>query len=229
MFSFYLSGYGGKSFVDFGDMVFDHIKTGAELVWIDMHDHFYWLSNQAMGIKFDEKVFNFGDYDYPIVFDTGTSVSYVPQSLFAGFLKQVTDSLPPWASYEMSEDGTLMRVDCSEKDYYPQIFIQVQGYWLEISAEDYLVQDQEQCMLGFIPNIGNEYWLVGDSFFRGYYVVHDDENSRLGVVPHSTSTKSQVKWTVPAESEMPRPHHLSELQQVGLAGVGVILLFAFLY
>jgi hypothetical protein len=43
-----------------------------------MEDHFYWMSNQAMGLKFDDKVFGFGDFYYPVVFDTGTSVSFVP-------------------------------------------------------------------------------------------------------------------------------------------------------
>jgi hypothetical protein len=89
----------------------------------------------------------------------------------------------------MSEDGTMMRMPCDERNYYPTVSLQVQNYWMEMLPEDYLVEEGGSCVLGFLENEGSEYWLLGDSFFRGYYVIHDDEQGRLGVVPHATSTK----------------------------------------
>ena len=89
MFSFHISNRLGKSFVDFGDVVHEHIKVGASLVYIRMVDHFYWMSDKAMGIKFGDKAFKLADNNYPVVFDTGTSVSYVPPSLWEAFTKQI--------------------------------------------------------------------------------------------------------------------------------------------
>jgi len=132
MFSFHISNRLGKSFVDFGDVVSEHIKEGTSLIYIEMVDHFYWLSDKTMGIQFGEKAFKLGDNDFPIVFDTGTSVSYVPPSLWDAFTKQITDNLPLWSNYQFNEAKTILQVDCTEVKYFPTVSLQVQGYWLQI-------------------------------------------------------------------------------------------------
>lgn len=53
MFSFYVSGLKGKSFIDIGEIQKQNIKYGAEIAWIDMEGEFYWMSNQGTGIRFD--------------------------------------------------------------------------------------------------------------------------------------------------------------------------------
>lgn len=50
------------------------------------------------------------------------------------------------------------------------------------------------CVLGIFKN-NSEYWLLGEPFFRGYYTVHDDSGGRLGVVPHSLSSKVPIEFT----------------------------------
>jgi hypothetical protein len=34
---------------------------------------------------------------------------------------------------------------------------------------------------------------MGDTFYRGYYLIHDDYGSKLGIVPHATSMKRAVE------------------------------------
>lgn len=41
-----------------------------------MADSFYWLSHEAQGVKFNNDSFATSKLD--VIFDTGTSVSYVP-------------------------------------------------------------------------------------------------------------------------------------------------------
>ena len=46
--------------------------------------------------------------------------------------------------------------------------------------------------MAFMANKSN-FWLLGDSFYRGYYLIHDEDNARIGVVPHATSVKRDVE------------------------------------
>ena len=47
------------------------------------------------------------------------------------------------------------------------------------------------CTLGFVAN-SDDYWLLGDVFMRGFYVIHDDDNQMLGMAPHSNSDKEAL-------------------------------------
>jgi len=64
--------------------------------------------------------------------------------------------------------------------------------WTEIPPEAYVMEYdlgsewEGWCVLGFTVNT-EDYFLLGDTFLRSYYSIHDDDNSRLGLVPHSTS------------------------------------------
>jgi hypothetical protein len=88
-----------------------------------------------------------------------------------------------------------MMMGCNEIYLYPKVSLMVENYWLELLPEDYIIKNGESgCVLGFLPNQGAEYWILGDSFFRGYYTIHDDKMARIGVVPHSYSTKSELRW-----------------------------------
>lgn len=67
----------------------------------------------------------------------------------------------------------------------------VDGYWLEVLPKDYVIEQNGFCIVGFMEN-GQDYWVLGDAFFRGYYVIHDEQNRRIGIAPHATSTKSDL-------------------------------------
>ena len=42
------------------------------------------------------------------------------------------------------------------------------------------------CYLGFEPApVGMDVFILGDSFMRGFYVIHSNENSLIGIVPHA--------------------------------------------
>ena len=67
---------------------------------------------------------------------------------------------------------------------------------------------------------------MGDVFYRGYYVIHDDNASRLGIVPHATSGKTAVERlsTLPTEylDASPFWHDLKEVGE-GLGALACVV------
>lgn len=84
-----------SSFVDFGAYSVDHINFGSEIAWIDLEPHFYWKSEQAYGIKINDSAFNLGKNKYTAIFDTGTSLTMVPEPLYDKLITQVKQKLSP--------------------------------------------------------------------------------------------------------------------------------------
>ena len=62
---------------------------------------------------------------------------------------------------------------------------------MEMLPEDYIFYDDlyGKCMLCIIDS-GDETWLLGDAFMRGFYATHDHAEKRFGFAPHSLSTKN---------------------------------------
>lgn len=71
------------------------MRDPEELVWLPLEDHMFWMSHGATGIRFGEQVTTVGsdeadsgfnafsfDGNLSIIFDTGTSLIYMPKSLF---------------------------------------------------------------------------------------------------------------------------------------------------
>lgn len=88
---------------------------------------------------------------------------------------------------------------------WPEInFLTSDNYWVNLQPHDYVVKDPMDaddniCYLNILPSWDN-FWLAGNNVLRGYYSVHDMENKRLGLVPHSTSTKVPLETgSLPAQ------------------------------
>jgi hypothetical protein len=84
VFGFYLSGTGGKSYLDIGVLWDTSMRDKNELVWMDAIPDFWW-SNYVTGIRFVNpgetdmtKVTTFKTIKKMGTTDTGTSCTYVP-------------------------------------------------------------------------------------------------------------------------------------------------------
>jgi len=72
----------------------------------------------------------------------------------------------------------------------------IDSKWFLVKAEDYILEVEGSCILGFLDGGSSPYWLLGDAFLKGYYSIHDNDdhaNARIGIVPHSNSNKPFVE------------------------------------
>lgn len=98
-----------------------------------------------------------------------------------------------------------------DSDTWPEIkFLTGDNYWISLLPEDYVVRspmsppDENICYLNIFPSWDN-FYLAGNNVLRGYYSVHDMENARLGLVPHTTSTKGPIQVGTLPENQLNAP------------------------
>jgi hypothetical protein len=78
------------------------------------------------------------------------------------------------------------------------------SFWYEMNPADFVFdasekQDGSVCALAIVSN-QQDFWLLGNSFLRGYYSIHDMTDGYLGMVPHSASVKDFVfKGEIPTQ------------------------------
>ena len=92
-------------------------------------------------------------------------------------------------------DSDYVMFTCILRHKFQSIYFLVKGQWLEMHPEDYIIRHLtitgEVCVIG-IHASDNDFVLLGQSFFRGYYSIFDMDHNRIGFAPHSTSVKSKV-------------------------------------
>ena len=124
----------------------------------------------------------------PAIFDTGTSLIYVPQSHGDDFMYRLV-----FGKRYIQTNG-MFQIHCEEKDLYSDVYFVINNKLFQISHEDYVIEVEGICLLAFVVH-PNEFWLLGDAFLMGYYSIHDNEdheNARIGLAPHKTSKKPGI-------------------------------------
>jgi len=78
------------------------------------------------------------------------------------------------------------------------------GHWFQADPKDYIIvvsRNSQICTLAISGN-KQDFLILGNSFLRGYYSIHDMERGLLGLVPHSESTKSFPKKGIRPTQEL---------------------------
>lgn len=84
-------------------------------------------------------------------------------------------------------------------ELFPSVYLLVESHWVEMSPKDYIVRastdfaDRNNCFIGF-TSVDADTFVLGDSFMRGFYTIHSDSTSMVGIVPHSNSIKSSPQY-----------------------------------
>lgn len=140
------------------------------------------------------KSFKFeGDRNYLAIFNTGTSFTLVPGELWVGFSDQLIQGAK-LSKYEII--GGFLAFECEKRYDMLNIWFMMEGYWTQMHFLDYVFDaslngDGSVCALTVVAN-SQDFFLMGSSFMRGYYTIHDDrqefgEPGYLGLIPHKTS------------------------------------------
>lgn len=63
-----------------------------------MVPHFYWLAAGVTGVRFGDTAYKF-EKAYEVIFDSGTSLTMVPETIYDQFVNQIINQIPPWVEY----------------------------------------------------------------------------------------------------------------------------------
>ena len=75
----------------------------------------------------------------------------------------------------ISDDGWGRIFSCSEASNFSSFELRFGNYWFEVLADDYVVPvyyDGSGCGICLTAS-DDDYWLLGSTFMRGYYNIHD--------------------------------------------------------
>jgi len=175
----------------------------------------------------DGSHFAFSTASTQIIFDSGTSILYVPKSLGTSIQAALLKGIP-YVAFR----GTFHFL-CSSYDKLPSLFIMIQGYWVEVTPSTYVYGVGSSYCQILIGNLGSEMWLVGDVFLRNYYTIWDDANAELTLAPILGGDVTTINSaTAPAKtfSNINKPVYKILLwTSVGLIAVGGIAVGVLLY
>ncbi|KAJ8661200.1 hypothetical protein O0I10_002949 [Lichtheimia ornata] len=179
VFSFWLgnsdnddgNGGGGGGELVLGGI--DHSHYKGELTWAPVRRKGYW-EIELQDIKFGGK--NVGLDPVGAAIDTGSSLLVVPTTV-AELINSELDAQKNWAGQYV--------VDCDKIPDFPEFCFTFVNKDFCLSADEYVLQMQGQCISGFmgmdIPEPAGPLWILGDVFLRKYYSVYDLGNSRVGL------------------------------------------------
>lgn len=165
-----------------------------ELVEMDALENFWWAQT-ITGLKFGSgsSASSFSISSDFCMTDTGTSLVYIPESMYNNVMNRILQDVDPNA-YQVNDDEVLA---LCEPNLFPKFSVRYGGYWAEILPEDYildvsLAQDDSICMVGLTWQSDEEGWMLGDVFLRGFYATHDMDTKKFGFAPSAGSRKSPL-------------------------------------
>lgn len=109
------------------------------------------------------------------VVDSGTSLLIGPE-------KDVTEVARLLGATPARDLDKFFQVDCGAVERLPTIDFVIEGRVYGIRAQDYVIQNGEECLLAVqADDQPSAQWILGDVFLRTYYCVFDYKNERVGM------------------------------------------------
>mmetsp|Transcript_17075 Transcript_17075/g.16297 ORF Transcript_17075/g.16297 Transcript_17075/m.16297 type:complete len:223 (+) Transcript_17075:754-1422(+) len=174
IFASYLADHPTDSFFQVG--AYDEVGTyyTGDIVWLNMVEDFFWLSTSSSYIVKGETF----TYDEVYVeLDTGTSLAYLDKKNGKKFMNKAASGNRGFKWF-----GTWY-LKC-DLEMFESVFIEIGGYYFEIPPSSFVRNFEEYgykwCDYGFRWEDIEGTWLFGDTLFRSYYNVWDEENALLG-------------------------------------------------
>jgi len=188
-------------------------------LYVDLKQDFYWSSMiKAVGFGTDvikgkngnfaftsDPVTNFSGRRTPYkqiysIFDTGTSFTLIPANYWKPYTEQIIHHFK--IEQHIIENGAFAFFCNERKKFKPLRFMfpgtinkEKKDVWLTMNPEDYIIELGNKdvagglCALAIRKNKA-DFFMMGNSFFRGYYAMHDaSPNGSLAFTPSSTGGK----------------------------------------
>lgn len=111
------------------------------------------------------------------ILDTGTSLILAPLEELQFIRKFIGTAGMCWGL----ENGWWC--DCAQfpQDEYPDIIIEISGYYFSIPSSLYFYKYSEFCLLLISSVEQKNFWVLGDVFMRSYYTIFDMKNNLIGL------------------------------------------------
>jgi hypothetical protein len=79
----------------------------------------------------------------------------------------------------------------------PTLSLAIDGKWIVLNGADLLLdvsaqQDKSLCMFSFVPN-SEQFWYLGQSVYKDYYIVHDPDNLSMHFAPTESHLKTPLE------------------------------------
>jgi hypothetical protein len=155
----------------------------GDLVTVPLTSETYWEVGLD-AVKFGDTAIDTGSKK--AIIDSGTSLLAGPKDAVS---KIAT------AAGATSLAGKEYIIDCSKMSSLPDLSITLGGKPFTLTANDYVIQMQGQCLFAFtgidIPAPNGPLWIMGDVFMRKYYSVFDYGNKQMHFAPAAKAASNE--------------------------------------
>ena len=129
------------------------------------------------------------DMYFKIILDMGTNVLYIPKKFF---FENYNNFFPLKSNCEIQTNGIFL-CECEKENIFPKIlFVLKDNKILKINLNDFIEYNSyinDKCYMYIKINYENEYFIVGNNFFKKYYTIFDIGNNLLGLYEKNEEKK----------------------------------------
>ena len=179
-------------YLDLNDIDNNEIKIKENLIYYPItytSDKSLWyLSSNKVIINDKDNNITIDMY-FKIILDMGTNVLYIPKKFF---FENYYNFFPLKSNCEIQTNGIFL-CECEKENIFPKIlFVLKDNKILKINLNDFIEYNSyinDKCYMYIKINYENEYFIVGNNFFKKYYTIFDIGNNLLGLYEKNEEKK----------------------------------------
>lgn len=181
----------------FGGYDSDWVKSEKDITWTDLIDMNYW-SVPIQKLEYGKD--NLNTETERGILDTGSSLVHFRKTDFDKIMSKIKSHQ---ANCNLLVASTYKACYCKSIDDFQNITLKFDKYYYEMIPGHYVVEIDylgDKVCYFLITSFGDNTFatpsvLLGDSFMRNYYTVHDSEEKRLGLVSiDGRKIRSDIDW-----------------------------------
>jgi Eukaryotic aspartyl protease len=160
MFSTYYDLKSGSSYIYFGD--YETAKLSTDVKWFPLQDTGFWQI-KTTDVQYNGKaIANMSS----AIIDSGTSLSYFPKTVYQNLLSAI-------GGCDTTVDA-VPTCKCSSVSDFKPFVVNFNGTTVSTDPKYWVFYDsnKKNCVV-YIGSTSDTAALLGDSFMRGKYIVHD--------------------------------------------------------